>query len=57
MIRKKKETKTVNIIEAEQGKSYLQLVWRRFKKSKMGLLGGIIIVILAILSKIGRAHV
>lgn len=50
MIRKKKETKTVNIIEAEQGKSYLQLVWRRFKKSKMGLLGGIIIVILAILS-------
>ncbi len=36
--------------ELEQGKSYLQLVWRKFRKNRMGLLGGIIIVVLGILA-------
>jgi peptide/nickel transport system permease protein len=40
----------VNVIEVERGKSYLQLVWRKFRKSRMGLLGGTIITVLAILS-------
>jgi peptide/nickel transport system permease protein len=40
----------VNVVEAERGKSYVQLVWRNFKKNRMGLLGGIIIVTLAFLS-------
>lgn len=51
MSRKGKETQVaVNVVEVERGKSYLQLVWRKFKKSRMGLLGGTIILVLAILS-------
>ncbi len=51
MIRNKRKVQTVgNITEVERGKSYFQLVWRKFKKSRMGLLGGVIIVVLLILS-------
>lgn len=51
MIRGEKEIQlAVNVIEAERGKSYFQLVWVKFKKNRMGLLGGFIIAILALLS-------
>jgi peptide/nickel transport system permease protein len=49
MIKKIKNKNEISI-EAEKGKSYFQLVWRNFKKNKIAILGGIIILILAILS-------
>lgn len=42
--------KGTNIIEAEKGKGYLRLVWRKFKKSKTAIGGGIAIVTISILS-------
>ena len=38
------------ITEGEQHESYVQLVWRRFRKSKPAIAGGIMIVSLAILA-------
>jgi len=46
MIKKKVE----NLTEAERGKTYLQLVWRSFKKSRTAIIGGIIILLLFVLS-------
>lgn len=39
-----------SIIEAEKGKSYLQLVWRKFRRSRTAIVGGVVIVIISILS-------
>ncbi|MGQ9630020.1 MAG: ABC transporter permease [bacterium] len=36
--------------EAEKGKGYLQLVWRKFKRSRTAIFGGLVIVIISILS-------
>lgn len=51
MIKKTKViNREVNVTEIERGKSYFQLVWRKFRKSRTGILGGIIILILAVLA-------
>lgn len=46
MIKRKK----TEVLEIEKGKSYSQLVWRKFKKSRTAMLGGIIILLLIILA-------
>ncbi len=40
----------VGITEAEKGKGYLQLVWRKFKRSRTGFVGGVVIIIISALS-------
>lgn len=42
--------KQAGAIAAEKGKAYLQLVWRKFKRSRTALLGGVIIAAVSVLS-------
>jgi len=40
----------VQVVEITQSESYFELVWRRFRKSKPAILGGVIVSVLAILA-------
>jgi peptide/nickel transport system permease protein len=49
-VQKTQTSQIAAITEGEQHESYIQLVWRRFRKSKPAIAGGIMIIGLAILA-------
>lgn len=50
MPRTEKLEREISIPEPVNGQGYIELVWKKFKKSKIAIIGGVLVIVLAILA-------
>ncbi|RLE10002.1 ABC transporter permease [Candidatus Aerophobetes bacterium] len=50
MLKDKKAREKVSILKPVKGEAYIQLVWRKFKRSRTAIIGGVLIAIIAVLA-------
>ncbi len=50
MLKNRKLQKEINALTMVRGERYIDLVWRKFKKSRIAMIGGILTIIMAILA-------